>query len=598
MIARIVAGPVRVLGLSVALLLLGCGGAGSATDTAGPADLSAPEVRDAGTDPGVDAARDLASEAAADALSEATSDVPADVPPDLVVPPTDVITGEVGLGQQPVAGVCATDDDCADGWCVTDYFGGYCSSHCAADDDCSQASVYGSLCLQSPENHQKMCWKVCKAAVDCRSDQFCAGTGALKMCVPKCQPDSCKTGYACDLDSGQCVYASSGCQPQAETCNAADDDCDGLTDEGCSQKPNLVPGVDALDLGYITAGGGGLSHTAAFQVPADAVSFALVAWAADNGALMFWNLTNPTGTGLLNGSDIYASANRTYPGEGATALLVPNNPAVSVAPGTWHFSFYKDGDLGPVSLAALLKRGAEPTSGSLGFNFYFVGLGWINAASAQNNATFQKLVQKLGAVYLQAGITVDQVAYYDITGSDGAKFSNLELADGPADERHQLLQLSAAHPDSPNVNVFFVNDITTANDYSGYFDVLGIAGGIPGPPLFQGINGAGVVVDLSDFQSGWMSSDDKATLYAQVVAHEVGHQLGLFHSTEQSGETHDQLPDTAECFVAHDDDGNGVVDGYECWGSGATNLMFWQATGSVGLSTQQGWVLRRNPAVR
>ena len=96
MIARIVAGPVRVLGLSVALLLLGCGGAGSATDTAGPADLSAPEVRDAGTDPGVDAARDLASEAAADALSEATSDVPADVPPDLVVPPTDATTIPMG----------------------------------------------------------------------------------------------------------------------------------------------------------------------------------------------------------------------------------------------------------------------------------------------------------------------------------------------------------------------------------------------------------------------------------------------------------------------------------------------------------------------
>jgi len=578
---------------SWALIGLLVAGVGACGGTSGERDLASPDdLIDAAPTDALDAAADVP---VADVAPEA--DATADGGPDQPhIVPTDVIAGEVTLGKQPVAGVCTADDDCADGWCVGDYYGGYCSSPCGVDADCPQDTVYGSVCLQSPENGQKMCWKVCKAGTDCRSDQFCAGYAAIKMCVPKCQPGTCKPGQACNVDTGVCDYVSTQCEPVAETCNGADDDCNGLTDEGCGLAPNLVPGVDALDLGTIKAGGGGLTYEATVSVPADTVSLTLVALGVDNAYLMFWSLTDPTGKGLLKGSDIFNSLNRTYPGEGAAALLVPNNPAVSIVPGSYRFSLYKDGDVGPVSLTALFKRGAVPTTGKLGLNLYFVGLGWINAASAQNDGTFQKVVQKVGNVYAQAGITVDQVAYYDIGGADGAKFNEVELSDGPDDERYQLLKLSAAHPESPNVNVFFVDDITQADDYSGYFDVLGIAGGIPGPPLFQGTNGAGVLVDLSEYKSGWMSANEKAQMYGEVIAHEVGHQLGLFHSSEQSGDTHDQLTDTPEC--KSDTNGDGFVDGYECWNSGATNLMFWQATGSIELSAQQGWVLRRNPGVR
>ncbi len=561
-----------------------CGGSGGQADTGGPADTVDARLPDT-----IDAAADVP---ATDGVSEA--DAGADQPH---IVPTDVLTGEVTLGKQSVAGVCSADDDCVDGWCVPDYYGGYCSSACSVDGDCPQDTVYGSVCLQSPENGQKMCWKVCQSAYDCRSDQMCVGSvPTFRMCVPKCQPGTCKMGQSCNVDTGVCDYVSTACEPEAEACNGSDDDCNGLTDEGCGPKPNLVPGVDALDLGRITAGGGGLTYEVGVPVPGDTTSMTLVALAADNAYLMFWSLVDPSGLGLLNGSDIYQSLNRTYPGEGATALLVPNNPSVSVLPGNYRFSLYKDGDVGPVTLTALYKRGAAPSTGKLGLNFYFVGLSWINAASASNDATFQKVLQKVVNVYAQVGVTVDDLQLYDIGGADGAKFHEVELSDGPDDERHQLLKLSAAHPASPNVNVFFVDDITTADDYSGYFDVLGIAGGIPGPPLFQGTNGAGVLVDLSEYKSGWMSSNEKAQMYGEVIAHEVGHQLGLFHSSEQNGKTHDQLSDTAEC--TKDPSGDGLVDGYECWTSGATNLMFWQATGAVELSSQQGFVLRRNPAIR
>ncbi len=59
------------------------------------------------------------------------------------------------------------------------------------------------------------------------------------------------------------------------------------------------------------------------------------------------------------------------------------------------------------------------------------------------------------------------------------------------------------------------------------------------------------------------------------------------------------LADTPECDAdRYDDDGNGIVDQYECERADGSNYMFW---GSEGLTTEfviseeQAWVLRRHP---
>ena len=66
-----------------------------------------------------------------------------------------------------------------------------------------------------------------------------------------------------------------------------------------------------------------------------------------------------------------------------------------------------------------------------------------------------------------------------------------------------------------------------------------------------------------------------ASALARVLAHELGHYLGLFHSVEADGTT-DQLEDT-----------------------GAANLMFYRpgAATATGLSSLQGGVMRAHPAV-
>jgi hypothetical protein len=585
--------------LTAALLLLAWAGLAPActpSSSTGPdvvGDITSETLPDTVTEADPDAVPDSVLDTGPDSVAEPVPDrelaqdvlEPHEVPVHSDVPPPDIT-----IGKQPIAGVCSQDDDCQDGLCATVYFGGYCTRTCAKEFPCPD----GATCLKSPETGEKMCWKLCASADDCRADQLCAGTGT-RVCVARCQAGGCKNGLTCNLDTGVCESAPHVCTPTAESCDGADNDCNGITDEGCGPSPTLGGGVEWVDLGWVRAGGGGggLSYERPLSLPADTLSFTLIALEETPDLAMFWTLRAPDGTPLIKGSDIFASVNRTYPQEGYAAVLVPNNPAVTAQGGTYAWSVLRQADdVANLRVGALLKRGAAPWAGSFSLNLHFAGLSWMNAATAQQDDGFQLMVQYLRSVYQQAGISLGDIGYFDVP--NGGQYASLSVSDDPAqDERQALLKTSAQHAGSPAINVYFVSDIVLVGEGSGYYDALGIAGGIPGPLLFQGTFGSGVVVDLSDFQWGWYSREELASMYAEVVGHEVGHQLGLYHTSESSGEMHDQLTDTAEC---QDQDGDGMAGSWECYGA-ADNLMFWEAAGSLKLSEQQKWVLLRTPAV-
>ncbi len=75
----------------------------------------------------------------------------------------------------------------------------------------------------------------------------------------------------------------------------------------------------------------------------------------------------------------------------------------------------------------------------------------------------------------------------------------------------------------------------------------------------------GVLSNLSAHSSGTTLDPQ---LLGETAAHEMGHQLGLFHTTEKYGMEFDILTDTPECSI-------GTVSAEECDGYGASNIMFW-----------------------
>lgn len=138
------------------------------------------------------------------------------------------------------------------------------------------------------------------------------------------------------------------------------------------------------------------------------------------------------------------------------------------------------------------------------------------------------------------------------------------------------------------VNVFLVQDLMRPG-------VLGEAGGIAGPLGLQGVDAAGVIATID----GHSTAD--GFLVAQqlggTVAHEVGHHLGLFHTTESDGFRYESLNDTPECPTTADTNADGLLSAQECSAFDGSNFMFWVADQlpQSTMSDEQAFIMNHSP---
>lgn len=241
-------------------------------------------------------------------------------------------------------------------------------------------------------------------------------------------------------------------------------------------------------------------------------------------------------------------------------------------------------------LIALAGCGQEGGSGgtTLNLNLFLV-------AMDDGAAKRQTMVDEMARLMANGGIAVGGVTVYSLTGDDASRLTFLDEdtdtnQNGIPDDMEELFQMSSAAVEA-NLNIFFVRSI------SG-FGTLGIAGDIPGP----GANGtitSGVVVNtfggLADMTQG------ELVLQGATMAHEGGHYLGLYHTTESGGTLFDPISDTPECSRAvYDTNGDGIVSSRECKEVDGPNLMFWSAASYAQetISDGQAEVWKGHPLVR
>jgi hypothetical protein len=271
-----------------------------------------------------------------------------------------------------------------------------------------------------------------------------------------------------------------------------------------------------------------------------------------------------------------------------------------------------------------------PAGSNLDVNFFIVASATTRTGQpftekvASSDVSVQRMLQTFRSLYSAVGINIRNVNFYDASDADKARFGTNVNADktGPCDELNQMLLLSAAHPGN-TMNLFLVQSITS-NHSSGGGTIVGIDGTIPGPATMAGTVHSGAAVSLADLFSvrgaGCVGPVDTyhcgADTVAYIAAHETGHFLGLFHTTELSGDAFDPISDTPKCpclscatssdlpKCAHPDNNGPFLFANQCVSGncgGGANLMFWQLDDTVSqgkLSAHQGSVMRLNPAVQ
>jgi hypothetical protein len=486
-----------------------------------------------------------------------------------VTAPPPVDAGPDGASGSP----CSSDVECISGVCLPADRGGICSDTCAQRTDCIENVDFDAACspvvrggsvqtLCVPYDHDGAV-----AARQCASDGDCAtGTCVDAQCTEACaDAGDCLRGQAC-------VGLSWG----------------GGTFTGCGYAPGS--GVVSIDLGEHTLGAGAGTSDLVFATPPDSVSVTLRAQtlSGDPLPLSFYDIHDPRDQRIFLLDEIAELRDqplRWIPAdtEEAIAALVPNATPerLPYVPGAHRVrvlalprSGSDDGSV-RVRVSALVKRapGGTVSAGTLDLDVHLVGVG-VTAAQAPSNSRVQSMLSRFRTLMSRASITVGDVAYHDVTTSTLAVIDTIE---GSGSELASLFRLSA--PRSGNrVSIFLVRYISDG------MGTLGIAGGIPGPSGIHGSMHSGVVVS---FDPGTCDAAD----CGEIMAHEVGHFLGLYHVTER----------LRPCGAGESPPGCSPFGGSDVIGDttrgDTTNLMNW-SIGGTQLSSGQRFVMVRSALVR
>jgi hypothetical protein len=289
----------------------------------------------------------------------------------------------------------------------------------------------------------------------------------------------------------------------------------------------------------------------------------------------------------------------------------------------------------------VLTRPELFTTGTVDLAFYLVTSA-LTAQQALTDSHVARYLTTLGLLLSRAGLCLGTITFFDVPAWARSRYATGVQADqlGPCDPLKQLFTLS--RPGNA-LHVFLVDAITQSSSGAGDAGVVvGLDGTIPGPASFGGTVQSGVVVNFSDHAAGSGCSGPPnygggspgglacgADVTAYITAHECGHFLGLYHTTEATGGLEDPLTDTASCgcsaacgvsqaaLACCYDPRTGVFAGScpshqptflfsascrrnQTTCGGADSLMFWlldpDSTGTF--TDQQAQVVRANPAVR
>jgi hypothetical protein len=227
-------------------------------------------------------------------------------------------------------------------------------------------------------------------------------------------------------------------------------------------------------------------------------------------------------------------------GSGTTQMPSTDRPGWELSPGAYSFRVRATPipEAGPrakvvVDVTATLRSDiAVEVERFVDLNFVYLPGSSLSEEIAASSPQFATFLERFDQWMAPTGIRAGRVTHRDL---DRPEFS---FVDG-WEEAGRMFRSTSREVGRPRtLNVYCVQGFV----WDPPLPVIGLSGGIPGP-VFNGTRDSGIALRTSPF----FSCNDCVDAFAELFAHEIGHYLGFYHTTEANWQEADPLSDTPRC---------------------------------------------------